>query len=253
MLHFLHTNGAACAALFAAFSALGACLPASAADNPVVIELFTSQGCSSCPPADALLSKLAREPGVTALSFPVDYWDYIGWKDTFASPTNTARQKAYAAARGDNHVYTPQAVVNGLMHAVGSDALEVATARQLAYGDKGALKVSLSVTDSGDKLVARAGAAVEGAGKWGSLWLVPVAKSRSVAIGRGENNGRSVTYTNVVRGMKKIGDWSGAATSFDITKSDLKTRDSDAWVLMLQSSSGGKPGAVLAVAKSDGL
>ena len=246
-------KAAALTALLTGLAVVGACLPAAAADNPMLIELFTSQGCSSCPPADALVAKLAREPDVTVISFPVDYWDYIGWKDTFASPTNTARQKAYAATRGDNHVYTPQAVVNGLMHAVGSDAVEVSAARQLSYGNKGALKVALSVSDAGDKLVAKTGASVEGSGKSASLWLVNVAKSRSVAIGRGENTGRTVTYTNVARGMKKIGDWSGGAASYDISKADLKVRDSDAWVLMLQANTGGKPGAILAAAKGDGF
>jgi hypothetical protein len=219
----------------------------------MVIELFTSQGCSSCPPADALLEKLAREPGVTALSFPVDYWDYIGWKDTFAFPAHTARQKAYAAARGDNHVYTPQAVINGLMHAVGSDRTEITTARQLSFGDKGAMNVPLALKDEGDKLVASAGAARDGGANWGALWVVPVLKSRAVAIGRGENSGRTVTYTNIARAMKKIGDWGGTATTYEIPKADLKARDSDAWVVMLQASNGGKPGAVLAVARSEGF
>ena len=227
--------------------------PAVAAENPAVIELFTSQGCSSCPPADALLAKLAQEPGVVALSFPVDYWDYIGWKDTFASPFNTARQKAYAAARGDNHVYTPQAVINGLMHAVGSDKVEISTARQLSYADKGALKVPLDVSDEGGKLVVRVGGTVEGSAKWGAFWLLHVTRSRAVAIGRGENSGHTVNYTNIVRSMKKIGDWSGVATSYDIAKTDLKTADSDGYVLMLQASAGGKPGAILAATKGGGL
>ncbi len=232
---------------------VGAAGVAAAADNPAVVELFTSQGCSSCPPADALLSKLAQEPGVIALSLPVDYWDYIGWKDTFASPANTARQKAYAAARGDNHVYTPQAVINGLMHAVGSDRTEVSTARALSFGEKGALKVPMSVGDDGDKLVVRAGGAAAGSAKWGALWLFQVTKSRAVAIGRGENSGHSVTYTNIVRSTRKIGDWSGAAASYEIAKSDLKGPDSDGYVLMLQASAGGKPGAILAAAKGGGL
>ena len=240
-------------AIAAALSSLLLASGVAAAESPAVIELFTSQGCSSCPPADALLQKLAREPGVTALSLPVDYWDYIGWKDTFASSANTARQKAYAAARGDNHVYTPQVVVNGLMHAVGSDNLEIATARQLSHGDKGALKVPLTFAEEGGKWVARAGGAVEGSAKWGGLWLFQVTKSRKVAIGRGENSGHAVTYTNIVRSMKKIGDWSGAAATWDIAPADLKGPDSDGYVLMLQASSMGKPGAVLGVVKSAGF
>ncbi len=231
----------------------GSPVAAVAADAATVIELFTSQGCSSCPPADRLVSVLARQPDVLVISYPVDYWDYIGWKDTFATPAHTARQKAYAAARGDNHVYTPQAVIDGLLHAVGSDAIEIDAARKLAYGDKGALKVSLAVADSGDKLTVRAGASVADAGKSAALWLVPLAKSRSVSIGRGENTGHTVTYTNIARGMKKIGDWRGEAATYDIPKQDLQTRDSDAWALLLQSSTGGKPGAILGIARSPGL
>ena len=95
---------------------------ASAADRPRgVVELFTSQGCSSCPPADRIIGDLARDPSLIVLSLPVDYWDYIGWKDTLASPQCTARQKGYAAARGDGKVYTPQAVIDGLTHVVGAD------------------------------------------------------------------------------------------------------------------------------------
>ncbi len=226
---------------------------AIAADNPAVIELFTSQGCSSCPPADALLAKLAQEPGVVTLSLPVDYWDYIGWKDTFASPANTARQKAYAAARGDNHVYTPQAVINGLMHAVGSDRMEISTARQLSHGDRGALAVPMSVAGENGRLVVRAAGAVEGSAKWGALWLFHVTKKREVAIGRGENSGKTIAYTNIVRSMKKIGDWAGTSASYEIPDADLRAPDSDGYVLLLQASSGGKPGAILAVAKGGGL
>src|SRR6266436_5087035 len=91
------------------------------AEPRAVVELFTSQGCSSCPPADKLLSELAADPSLVAISVPIDYWDYLGWKDTLADHRNTARQKAYAHTRGDGQVYTPQVVVNGSLHALGSD------------------------------------------------------------------------------------------------------------------------------------
>src|SRR5712671_7573609 len=101
-----------------------------------VVELFTSQGCSSCPPADQLLGELAQDPSLVSVSVPVDYWDYLGWKDTLADPRNTARQKAYAHARGDGQVYTPQVVVNGSLHALGSDkaAIELAIAASRKNG-----------------------------------------------------------------------------------------------------------------------
>src|ERR1700742_4465880 len=95
--------------------------PAHAADPRAVIELFTSQGCSSCPPADKLIGEFAKDPSIVALSLPIDYWDYLGWKDTLADKRFTARQKAYSHMRGDREVYTPQVVVNGKIHAIGSD------------------------------------------------------------------------------------------------------------------------------------
>jgi hypothetical protein len=218
-----------------------------------VIELFTSQGCSSCPPADRLMQSLAGQPDTIVLSFPVDYWDYIGWKDTFASPAYTARQKAYAQARGDGSVYTPQAVVNGLRHAVGSDPVEIDAATKLADGEQGAMRVPLKTHMEGGHLVAEVGAAPEGAGKWGAFWVLRVSKSRSVAIGRGENAGHTVTYTNVVRGMDKAGNWMGVPARFEIDEMGLKQGDSDGYVLLLQANQGPKLGAILAAAKGPGL
>src|SRR6516165_103101 len=111
--------------------AVSAALTCAHAEPRAVVELFTSQGCSSCPPADRLLGQLARDPALVALSLPIDYWDYIGWKDTLADPRHTARQRAYSKVRGDHEVYTPQVVVNGSLHALGSDreAVEAAIAK----------------------------------------------------------------------------------------------------------------------------
>src|SRR5712692_7021322 len=96
------------------------------ADPRAVIELFTSQGCSSCPAADKLLGELARDPSIVAMSLPIDYWDYLGWKDTLAKPRHAVRQRAYAQLRGDREVYTPQVVINGVAHALGSDKTAIA-------------------------------------------------------------------------------------------------------------------------------
>src|SRR6266508_3656100 len=101
--------------------ALSAGFVSARAEPRAVIELFTSQGCSSCPPADRLVGELARDPSIVAMSLPVDYWDYLGWKDTLANPRHTARQRGYARVRGDREVYTPQVVVNGAFHVIGSD------------------------------------------------------------------------------------------------------------------------------------
>jgi len=232
---------------------LSAATAALAQETPRVIEFFTSQGCSSCPPADRLAAKLAKEPGVIAMSLPVDYWDYIGWKDTFASPAFTARQKAYAAARGDSRVYTPQAVIDGLRHAVGSDPVEIDDAAKLAFGDKGALAVQLHIRRENGRLIVEAGEAPNGAAKVGELWLFHIAKSRTVKIGRGENAGRTITYTNVVRAMDKVGNWMGEPSRFEIDESSLTAPDCDAYALLLQAGSQSRPGAILAAAKGDGL
>ncbi len=148
-----------------------------------VIELFTSQGCSSCPPADALLAKLARDPDIIALSLPVDYWDRLGWKDTLAKHAFTERQVAYSNVRGDGQVYTPQAVVNGQVHAVGSQRSAIDDA---IAGTAAGLSVPLSVKRAGDDIIVSVGAAQSGASQ-GKLVLLPVLASRDVVIGRGEN------------------------------------------------------------------
>jgi len=218
-----------------------------------VIELFTSQGCSSCPPADRLIARLSREPNTIVLTFNVDYWDYIGWKDTFASAANTARQKAYATSRGDGQVYTPQAVIDGLRYAVGSDPTEIDDASRLAFGEKGALSVSIASHRENGRLIVNVGAAPDGADKWGAFWICHVLKSHSVAIGRGENAGHSVTYTNIVRAMDKVGNWSGVAARYEVDEASLKRPDSDAWIMMLQANNGPKLGAILATAKGDGF
>ena len=226
---------------------LAGCTTAFAGErNRAFIELFTSQGCSSCPPADALLSELQHDPDLITVSLPVDYWDYIGWKDTLAQPDFSKRQKAYAMARGDNHVYTPQVVVNGITHVVGSDRGEILAAAKSAFGEKGAMSLPLSVQPDGDRLVVDAGEAILESAKWGALWLMHIAHSRTVAIGRGENTGKTITYTNIVRDIRKVGDWNGHATRYEIPAADLKTPDSDGYALVLQASNGGKIGPVLA-------
>src|SRR5208282_3370998 len=184
------------------------CTLAGAAEPRALIELFTSQGCSSCPAADKLLGELAADPSLVAISVPIDYWDYLGWKDTLASPAHSARQRAYARVRGDRQVYTPQIIVNGSVHVLGSD--RAAIERAVVQTDRNAAIMSAPVLMSvgGGKLNVR----VESSGKdhfGGEVWLCPLAKSVLVEIGRGENRGRTVTYHNVVRRWLKLGDWTG--------------------------------------------
>ncbi len=212
-----------------------------------LIELFTSQGCSSCPTADKLLGELAGDPSLVALSVPIDYWDYLGWKDTLASPAHSARQRAYARVRGDRQVYTPQIVVNGSMHVLGSD--RAAVERAIAQTDHNAPIMSLPVLISmgGDKLTVKVSSA-ENEHAGGEVWLCPLLKAASVAIGRGENRGRTVTYHNVVRRWLKLGDWTGTDASWNVPISDIKSDDIDAAAVMVQEGTHDKPGIILGAA-----
>ena len=231
--------------------ALTACGMGVAAGQPNgvagVVELFTSQGCSSCPPADRLLSTMATDPSIVALSFSIDYWDFIGWKDTLASPQFTARQKAYAAALGEGRVYTPEAIVDGLFDAVGSDKAAIDHAVKIGRESKGALTVPVHLRESGGVLQIDIGAGTDVAA---AVYVLRVAKSRTVTIGRGENSGRSLTYTNVVRAIHKVGEWDGKPESLKLT--ELKG-DDEAYVVLVQQDSEQGPGAILAAAKGVGL
>jgi hypothetical protein len=221
--------------------------PPSPTTAECVVELFTSQGCSSCPPADRLAATMARDPANIVLSFPVDYWDYIGWKDTLASPTFSARQKAYAASRGDGRVYTPQVVVDGLTDAVGSDRDEIDRAIRANKGRGGAMTIPVHLIDKDGVLKVEIGA---GPGGPAGIFLLRVAATRTVTIGRGENTGRSITYTNVVRAMNRLGDWDGSAKTFEVP--ELKG-EGEGYVVLVQQGTQDKPGAILAGAKSSGL
>src|SRR6202012_4721381 len=122
------------------------------ADPRAVVELFTSQGCSSCPPADKIIGELAKDPSIIALSMPIDYWDYLGWKDTLADSRFTARQKAYSKVRGDRAVYTPQAVINGETHVIGSDRESIETAIGATNKSDGVMSVPVTMTQSGKQI-----------------------------------------------------------------------------------------------------
>jgi hypothetical protein len=234
-----------CLAYAVAVVCSSAALQVSAQAEPrAVIELFTSQGCSSCPAADKLLGELAADPALVPISVPIDYWDYLGWKDTLADPRNTARQKAYAHVRGDGQVYTPQVVVNGSVHALGSDkaAIELAIAKSRKSGAMLLPSIALAFAD-GDLHVAvpevtdvRTGAEV---------WLLGVTKAATIAIGRGENKGKSVTYTNVVRRWIKLGDWNGKASSWSVPLQTIKGDGIDEAAVVVQSGSSAKPKAIL--------
>jgi hypothetical protein len=214
------------------------------AEPRAVIELFTSQGCSSCPAADKLLGELAADPSLVPISVPIDYWDYLGWKDTLADPRNTARQKAYAHVRGDGQVYTPQVVVNGSLHALGSDksAIEFAIAKSRKIGAMSLPSVALAIADGRLHAAVPEVADVRAAAE---VWLLGLTKAATIVIGRGENKGRTVTYTNVVRRWIKLGDWNGKASSWSVPMQTIKGDGIDEAAIVVQGGTTEKPKAIL--------
>ena len=203
-----HIVSAACGALFALTSAGFAQAVAEDGPHPVVVELYTSQGCSSCPPADEFLAELAGHPEVIALALHVDYWDYIGWEDSFAQAGFTERQKSYARAAKSRMIYTPQMVIGGLDRVEGNTPEAVVTL--IGKHKSAPSPVRLSVERQGAQVVIRAvaepplpaGAVVD---------LVRYRPEAVVQIERGENAGRVVTYRNIVTEWTRVADWPGAA------------------------------------------
>ena len=227
------TRIAITAVALALMSAAGSALAADRA-HPAVLELFQSQGCSSCPPANAELLKLVDRPHVLALSFQVTYWDGLGWKDTFAQPSFTARQWEYARRWGRKEVATPEVVVNGRVDGVGSNPGEMTAL--LAKADRGGGGPVLTVGPKRVEVGAGRGA--------GSVWLVRYdPRVVSVPIRAGENAGRTLPHRNVVRELVRLGDWRGAAATFALPP---PTRPGLATAVLLQDGAGGP---VLAAAR----
>ena len=215
-----------------------------------VVELFTSQGCSSCPPADSHLAELAKDPNVLALSIPVDYWDYIGWKDTLAHPFGSARQYHYAAMCGDRNVFTPQAIINGTQSAVGSDAREIEQAFAASHPVRATLPLNLQLhEDNGALHITIANQpGTDTKPVAASLILMGVIREARVAIGRGENAGATITYTNVVSSLKTVSAVTLTGQPQDMTVSLAQNLDSamNSYVILVQEGSLDKPGAILA-------
>lgn len=209
---------------------------ATTAGEPVFVELFTSQGCSSCPPADRLAARLTKEEGVVIISRPVDYWDRLGWKDTLASPANTALQRAYArrGLGGYNGVYTPQTVVAGSYGEVGSN--ERALRRQIAQAraQQGSAKLRVKPMGNGYS-VSLAGAK----GLRGDLVLMGVSSHEDITIRRGENRGRTIRYTNALIGEERVGSLQSGAKSVAIGKAKLAMAGADRYALVLRERTGG--------------
>ena len=219
---------------------------ASAAPPTTVVELFTSQGCSSCPPADEILMEIRNLPGVVALAYHVDYWDYLGWRDTLGGSEFSQRQYDYAKARGDMDVYTPQVIVNGGRHYVGSHKSELMSA--VKEDSQGPFAAPITLTDGDHDMTITVGAAsIEGEAM---VWLLPVQARVAVRIERGENAGRTIEYCNVVRRLVPAGMWTGEAASFRLPADAVMAPGSTGCVALLQR---GKAGPVLGVAYSGDL
>lgn len=204
--------------------------------RPVVIELYTSQGCSSCPPADALLARLAERKDILALSLPVTYWDMLGWKDTLANEANTRRQKAYAATMGRGAVYTPQMIIDGTSDVVGSREAAAESTINTRLGDMAAVPVELRATPSELHIAVGAG----DAGSNATVWLFDVLSKATVAVGGGENSGRTLTYRNVVRDVKAVGVWKGQPLALDLPRYETGDAPHDSVAVIVQQGGYGR-------------
>jgi hypothetical protein len=232
------------ACLAAALPALPLAGPAAAqghAAAPVVVELYTSQGCSSCPPADALLAELAGRADLIALSLHVDYWDHIGWPDPFADARNTARQRAYARHMERRTVYTPQIVVAGTYDVIGSRRGAVANAIGMAAETPAAVAVTLSES------AVRIGAGApppEGAAVWLAVWDA----WHETQVARGENAGRRLGHAHVVRRFERLGAWDGSALELPLDLAAARAAGRGGAAVVVQTEG---PGPVLGAAKLD--
>ena len=212
----------------------------TSAQVKAVYELYTSQGCSSCPAADALVGRLAKRDDVIALTLPVDIWDYLGWRDTLARPEFTDRQRAYAKVLGDGMVYTPEAVVSGIVHtnARSEDTIERAIAQTAKQFAASRVPISL-LLENGQLLIDVAAAPKRAQAKEATVWLAAIASSIEVPIARGENKGRTIVYSNVVRRLMPVGTWSGAEMVVKLDRNSFMTSGTDRCAVLLQQGHGG--------------
>jgi hypothetical protein len=185
---------------------------------------------------------------VIALSMPIEYWDYLGWKDTLADSRFSARQKAYSQMRGDRDVYTPQVIVNGSAKVVGSDRAGIDSAIQHTQKAAGVMSVPVTMTLSGKHINVSVAASKSPTSAHGEIWICSVSKSVPISIRRGENRGREVTYYNVVRNILKVGDWNGNSGSWTVPLENISRDGVDAAVVYVQDGNREKPGPMLGAA-----
>ena len=238
-------------AALAGVSAAGADEAAVPARPLGVVELFTSQGCNSCPPADEFFAELAAKPDIVALSYHVDYWDYLGWQDTLSRKENTERQYEYMRAFNGRSVYTPQAVINGRTHVNGAN--RAAVADELAGMEKAGkgMQVGIKVSRSDDGIMIDAGDATGGAGNAAPnahVVIVYFDAPRTVAIDKGENDGRKLTYWNAVSDIQTAGMWHGKAQRYELPMSEIAKKKGGCAVLLQSVGKDGLPGPILGAA-----
>ncbi len=208
--------------------------------SPVVVELFTSQGCSSCPPADAFLRELATREDLIALTFPIDYWDNLGWPDTFANRAHTSRQRTYAKRLPNLRVYTPQMVVNGHLDIVGSHKQEVLDAIDAEANARQSF-VDIDLVFQGNTLTITLGQApFDRPNVRADVWIVPFHEgTQSVSIKAGENQGRTIDYANVVDGLMKLGQYQGRRTAYQHSLQVLIDKSITGCVVLVQEENNG--------------
>jgi hypothetical protein len=214
----------------------------ASADPKAFVELFTSQGCSSCVSADAYFAELAKRRDVVAISMHVDYWDYLGWRDTLGDSAYTERQQDYASVHGTRRVYTPQMIVNGANGFVGSDrgSIEAAIAEST-------LSVPVRM-HHGDGTVEIEVAEVPDSGSPATIRLVLLTSEAEVAIARGENAGRTIEYYNVVREIRPIGMWHGDTVKIALPEDEIMADGVDACAIIVQEELANGPGAIVGAA-----
>ena len=209
--------------------------------HPVVIELFTSQGCSDCPAADRIVTELAKRKDVLALSLPITYWDMLGWKDTFATDANTNRQRAYAKAMKQSGVYTPQMIVDGLLDVVGNQRSRVMTAidtrtRQRRNGEQPGL--SLAVESGHVEIsIAAASAKIKPAA---TIWVMHTLSQGAVDVHQGENRNHRLAYANLVRDLERVGEWNGDEMKIEVPATTVGQAKQDGVAVILQNHEHGE-------------
>lgn len=219
----------------------------SSDENIVVVELFTSQGCSSCPPADDVLAEFSEQDNVLALSYSVDYWNYLGWKDTLAMTDCTVRQQKYNISLGKNGIYTPQMIIQGNHDLIGSRrSLARQTVTQTRMNMQPRQRPEISFDPSGNMINLTISPGADSPVTTATIWIIGYDYEKTVTITKGELSGQVRKYHNVVQAIKRIGSWTGGDTRLTLSRQDIGERDYDGYALLLQAS---ETGPIIAAAK----